>query len=107
MPWNSHHFLVGPLLALLLVGLLAGLLRWTYGTHRQHVAPPTESDDHDLGLLREVAVVSGAEAAGVLRRLAADGIRATARPTADGAGHRIVVFAKDEPAAKLVLSRGD
>ena len=107
LPLNGHYFL-GPLLGLLLAGLLAGLLRWTYGTHHQHVAPPAESDDQDLGLLREVAVVAGAEAADVLRRLlAADGIRATVRSTADGVGRRILVFAKDEPAARMVLSRPD
>lgn len=108
LPLNGHHFLVGPLFGLLLAGLLAGLLRWTYGTHRQHVAPLTESDDEDFGLLREVAVVPSAEAADVLRRLlAADGIRATVRPTADGAGRRILVFAKDESAARMVLSQPD
>lgn len=104
---TGHYFLLGPLLALLVVGLLAGLLRWTYGTHRQHVAPPVESDDQDFGLLREVAVVPGAEATDVLRILAADGIRATVRPTADNLGRRVLVFVEDEPIAKLVLSRPD
>lgn len=104
---NGHHFLLGPLLALLVVALLAGLLRWTYGTHRQHVAPPAESDDHDFGLLREVAVVSRAEAADVLRILAADGIRATVRPTTDDVGRSILVFPEDEPHAHVVLSRPD
>jgi len=107
---NGYHFLLGPLLALLVVGLLAGLLRWTYGTHRQHVAPPAEGnadDEGDLGLLREVAVVPSAEAADVLRILAVDGIRATIRPTTDDVGCRILVFAEDEPAAHVVLSRPD
>lgn len=108
LPLNGHHFLLGPLLALLLVGLLAGLLRWTYGTHRQHVAPPTEADGRDFGLLREVAVVPDAEAAAALRgTLAANGIRATLRPTADGAGRSILVFTKDEHDARVVLSRPD
>lgn len=105
---NGHHFLVGPLLALLLAGVLAGLLRWTYGTHHQHVAPPAESDDHDLGLLREVAVVPSTQAADVLRRLlAADGIRTTVRPTADAVGRRVLVFAEDERTARMVLFRPD
>lgn len=105
LPWNGHYLLLGPLLALLVVGLLAGLLRWTYGTHRQHVAPPAESDGHDFGLLREVAVVPSAEVADVLRILAADGIRATVRPTADDVGRRILVFAEDALEAHAVLSR--
>ncbi|MGH3939043.1 MAG: hypothetical protein ACRDTG_10500 [Pseudonocardiaceae bacterium] len=110
LPWNGHHFLLGPLLALLVVGFLAGLLRWTYGTHHQHVAPPTEdsaNDEGGLGLLRQVAVLPSAEAADALRILAADGIRATVRSTPDGAGRRILVFAEDEPAARTALSRSD
>ncbi|MGH4026206.1 MAG: hypothetical protein ACRDRV_16660, partial [Pseudonocardiaceae bacterium] len=95
LPSNGLHFFLGPLLALLLVALLGGLLRWTYGTHKQHVAPHTDmAEAEDLGLLREVAVVPTVEAATVLRRLlAADGIRATVRPTRDKTGHRILVFA--------------
>ncbi|MGH3794919.1 MAG: hypothetical protein ACRDSP_08525 [Pseudonocardiaceae bacterium] len=90
------------------VGVLGGLLRWTYGTHAQHVAPPAEHDDGDLGLLREVAVVPSAQAAAVLRRrLATDGIRATVRPTADHLGLSILVFAKDEVDARVVLAGSD
>jgi hypothetical protein len=108
LPLNSHYLPLEMLLGLLVTGLLAGLLRWTYGTPHQHVAPPAEDgDDTDLGLLREVAVVPGPEVAEVIRVLAVDGIRATARPSADATGHRILVFAKDEPTAKLVLSRPD
>ncbi|MGH3915975.1 MAG: hypothetical protein ACRDTC_21590 [Pseudonocardiaceae bacterium] len=110
LPLIGHYFLLGPLVALLVVGLLAGLLRWTYGTSRQHVAPPTEVGAHDsgdFGLLRQVAVVPSAEAAEVLRILAADGIRATVGPTADNLSRRVLVFDEDEPIAKLVLSRPD
>ena len=109
LPSNGLHFVLGPLLALLLVALLGGLLRWTYGTHKQHVAPHTDlAEAEDLGLLREVTVVPTREAADVLRRrLAADGIRATVRPTPDGTGHRILVFPRDEADAKVLLSNPD
>jgi hypothetical protein len=108
LPSTGLHYFLGPLLALLLVALLGGLLRWTYGTHKQHVAPHPESGSDDLGLLREVAVVPTAEAADVLRRLlAAGGIRATVRPTADRTGRRILVFVEDEPDARVVLSNPD
>ncbi len=109
LPSNGLHFFLGPLLALLLVALLGGLLRWTYGTHSQHVAPHTDhAEAEDLGLLREVAVVPTVVAAEVLRqRLAADSIRATVRPTPDRTGHRILVFAKDEPDARVVLANPD
>lgn len=108
LPSDGLHFFLGPLLALLVVALLGALLRWTYGTHSQHVAPRSEhdpADSDDLGLLREVAVVPTTEAAEVLRRtLTAGGIRATVRPTADRTGHRLLVFAEDEPDARVVLA---
>lgn len=111
LPSDSLHFLVGPLLALVLMLVLGALLRWTYGSHHQHVAPPADGDggaggeDVDLGLLREVAVVPTDETADVLRRrLAADGIRATVRATPDHAGRRVLVFAKDESDARVVLA---
>lgn len=110
LPSNGLHFFLGPLLALLVVALLGALLRWTYGTHTQHVAPRCEddADSDDLGLLREVAVVPTAEAAEVLRRLlSAGGIRATVRPTTDRTGHRLLVFAEDEPDARVVLAKPD
>ena len=108
LPSAGLHFFVGPLLALLLVGLLGGFLRWTYGTHQQHVAPPPETDDGDLGLLREVAVVADPDTADVLRRrLAAGGIRATVRPTRNHVGRSILVFAKDELDARVVLASSD
>lgn len=106
---NGLHFFLGPLLALLIVAVLGALLRWTYGTHKQHVAPRVEDRaDGDLGLLREVAVAADPEAADVLRRrLATDGIRATVRPAADSLSHRVLVFAEDEPAARTLLSTPD
>ena len=108
LPSDGLHFVIGPMLALLLVAVLSGMLRWTYGTHNQHVAPPPEHDDGDLGLLREVAVVASVEAADLLRRrLAADGIRATVRPTTDRIGRSILVFAKDEVDARVVLANSD
>ncbi len=108
LPLTGMHFVIGPLLALLIVALLGGLLRWTYGTHKQHVVPYSENDDGDLGLLREVTVVADAEAADVLRRrLAADGVRATVRPTEDDVGRRILVFAEDEPDARAILANPD
>ena len=107
LPSDSLHFLYGPLLALLVVAALGALLRWTFGTHREHRAP--ERDPHgDYGLLTEVAAVPSPAAAAVLRRrLAADGIRATLTPTGDGAGRRIMVFPADEGIARLVLARRD
>lgn len=105
LPADSLHPVYGPLLALLLLFLLCGLLRWTYGTQNDHRAPDRDPDG-DYGLLREVAVVPTAEAAAMLRRrLAEEGIRATVNPAAADQGYRIQVFARDEVDARLVLAR--
>lgn len=105
LPSNGLHFFFGPTLTLALMLFLGALLRWTYGTHRQHVAPSLDGDDGDLGLLREVALVhTGEDADQLRRRLAADGIRATVRSTPDQAGQRVLVFAKDESDARVVLA---
>jgi len=102
------HPVYGPLLALLLLlFVLVGLLRWTYGMQNDHRAPERDPDG-DYGLLREVAVVPTAEAAAVLRRrLAAEGIRATVNPAGVNPGYRILVFVQDEVDALLVLARRD
>lgn len=105
LPSNSLHFFYGPLIALALVLLLGGMLRWTFGTQQQH-RMPDRSGAGGYGLLREVALVPTIEAAEVLRRrLAADGIRASVTATPDGSGRRLMVFAEDEPTARLVLAR--
>lgn len=107
LPSDSLHYLYGPLLALLVIAALGVLMRWTFGTHREHRAPERDPNG-DYGLLTEVAVVPSPDAASVLRRrLAADGIRATLTPTVDGQGRRIMVFPDDERTARLVLARRD
>ncbi len=105
LPSDSLHPVYGPLLALLLLIVLGGLLRWTYGTQNDHRVPDRDPDG-DYGLLREVAAVPTAETAAVLRRrLADEGIRATVNPAGGNQGYRILVFAQDEIDARLVLAR--
>lgn len=87
--------------------VLALLLRWTFGHHRNMTLPTDDPDDPvATGLLTEVSRVPDAETARVLRdRLRAAGIRATvARP--GGGGHAVLVFPADVPDARVVLSRG-
>ncbi|MFP5020102.1 hypothetical protein [Pseudonocardia phyllosphaerae] len=91
---------------LVTLGVLALLLRWTFG-HQRNVRIPTDDPDDPVatGLLTEVSRVPGAEAATVLRdRLRAEGIRATVARTDDGA-HALLVFPDDVKDAKVVLHR--
>ena len=95
---------VGPselVIAPAVLGLLAFLLYWTFGTSK------TGPNTHGVGdgLLRQVSLVPTAEAASVLRgRLAESGVRATVS-RGDTGGYRVLVFPADEASARTVLSR--
>lgn len=100
-PGTRLAALVIPILALL---VLIIALRWTFGTGTGYGVPhlPDPSDPTGDGLLTEVSTVPTEEAARVLRaRLEKAGIRATLGR--GGGGYRLLVFADDVPAAKLIL----
>ncbi|MBN9737745.1 MULTISPECIES: hypothetical protein [unclassified Pseudonocardia] len=98
--------IVGLVVVLVAIGLL---LRWTFG-HQKNVTLPTDDPDDPVatGLLTEVSRVPGKDAARILRdRLRAQGIRATITPGSDDrGGFALLVFPKDVPDARVVLSRG-
>ena len=86
---------------LVLMGVLALALRWTFGTGRNQRIPDPDDPVGD-GLLAEVARTPTAAAAQVLRsRLTAAGIRATIGR--ESGSYRVMVFREDEGSAKLVL----
>ncbi|MBB4963591.1 hypothetical protein [Saccharothrix violaceirubra] len=89
-----------PLLILTVVlGLLALVLRWAFGSDRRGVPDHTGTD---FGLLTEVAVVPTPEAAQVLAsRLRRSRIRVTV--VNRDHGHRLLVFPADAAEARLVL----
>ena len=79
--------------------LLAGLLRWTFGTGPTGAVP---SEDGDVGLLETVATVPTREAAEVLAaRLAREKVRATIAQ--DEAGWNLLVFPGDVEVALRAL----
>ena len=87
--------------ALVVMGLLAFALRWTWGTGKgMHVPDP--DDPTGQGLLEEVSRVPTEAAAQTLRaRLTAAGIRATV--SRDAGLYRVLVFSENAGQAKLVL----
>lgn len=90
-------------MAMVVLGLLAVMLRWTFGTTRTMPGPNTAGKGH--GLLTEVGVLPNADSAAVLRRrLAASGVRATVS-RGDAGCYRLLVFPADEASARTVLSR--
>ncbi len=101
--WGSFSYAFGPVLALLAVGVLTLLLRWTFShghslvERRPAVGTPTE-----YGLLVPVAEPATFVEAELLRRRLSDaGLRATLAPTTEGP--RVLVFPEDVKAARLVL----
>ena len=98
---GSLHFLAGPVIALLALGLLALFLRWAFATDTSSAARPGEE------LLTPVATLTRKESALALRAVLSDaGIRSTIR---EPAPHRadVLVFPEDlERARALALSFG-
>jgi hypothetical protein len=87
------------LVAISMVILLAGLLRWTFGRGPQGALP---DEDGDLGLLETVAVVPSREAADVLvAKLAREKVRVTLSRGAEG--WRLLAFPSDADDARVVL----
>jgi hypothetical protein len=96
-------YVTEPLLALLVVGLLVLLLRWTFRRGSSLVAGPGRAGgERDYGLLVPVATPATFIEAELLRaKLEEHGVRATLAPTTDGP--RVLVFAEEERAARAVL----
>jgi hypothetical protein len=96
---GSLHYVVGPVIALLAVGLLAVFLRWAFASGSS-AAPPTREE-----LLTPVATLTRRESALALRAVLSDaGIRSTIR---EPAAHRadVLVFPEDlDQARALALS---
>jgi hypothetical protein len=86
---------------LVVMGLFAVILRWTWGTGKEHRLPDPDDPTGD-GLLEEVTTVPTEDAARLLRtRLTEAGIRATVGRA--GGNYRLLVFPADAGRAKLVL----
>jgi hypothetical protein len=102
---SSLHFLVGPTIAFVVLGLLALFMRWAYGTGygrekgRRPAAPAP-----DDGLLTTIATLSRRESALALRAVLSDaGIRSTVRCPAP---HRadVLVFPEDAARARTLAA---
>ncbi len=98
---SGLHFLVGPVIAFAVLGLLALFMRWAFGNGygRRPATPPP-----DEGLLTLVATLSRRESALALRAVLSDaGIRSTVRCPAP---HRadVLVFPEDAARARSLAA---
>jgi hypothetical protein len=102
--WQSYSYLWGPGVALVVVGVLAVLLRWTFRRGGSLVArAPKPGAPGEYGLLVSVASPGTYVEAELLRRTLTDaGLRATVATTTQGP--RLMVFADDEPRARSLLA---
>ena len=103
--WQSYSYLWSPLLALVAVGVLALLLRWTFTRGGSLVERrPRSGQEGEYGLLVSVAAPgSYAEGEMLRRELEGAGLRATLAETSDGP--RLMVWRQDEQAARSLLAR--
>ena len=104
--WNSFSFAFGPIVAVVLVGLFALILRWAFRRGGSIVAaPPRPGASDEYGLLVPVASPATYIEGEILRRRLQDGgVRANLATTLDGP--RVLVWPGDEARAREVLSPG-
>ena len=98
---SDLHYLVGPVIAFTVLGLLALFMRWAFGTGYGRRPPAPPADD---GLLTLVATLSRRESALALRAVLSDaGIRSTVRCPAP---HRadVLVFPEDADRARSLAA---
>ncbi|MCI2239314.1 hypothetical protein MO973_32800 [Paenibacillus sp. TRM 82003] len=108
MTFSGYYYAVGPVLALLVVGVLVLLLRWTFSSGRSLVERrPRSGSSGEYGLLEVVSAPSTFVEAEVQRRTLLDaGIRATLAPTTEGP--RVMVFPEHAALARQLLAgRGE
>jgi hypothetical protein len=98
---GSLHFLVGPAIAFVTLGLLALFMRWAFGSGYGQTPTAVPAED---GLLTLVATLSRPESALALRAVLSDaGIRSTIRVPAP---HRadVLVFPEDADRARMLAA---
>jgi hypothetical protein len=107
---NSAHFAIGPVVAIVVVCVLAGLSRWIFGSGRRRTAARTlvpPGVQIDTGLLRPIAELPDRGAAGAVRAVLSDaGIRSTVGVRGDGRVQVLVFPADEDRARRLVPDAG-
>jgi len=102
---NSYSYVVGPLIAFAGLGLLVLLLRWAFSRGGSLVsAPPRKGSPDEYGMLVPIATPPTYIEGEMMRRRLEDArIRATLAQTLEGP--RLMVWPKDEQAARQLLTR--
>lgn len=104
---SSLSYLLGPLTAFAVVGVLVLLLRWAFGGRSMSLVErrPAAGHSGEYGLLVPVASPATFVEGEMIRRTLEDaGLRATLVNTADGP--RVMVFPENERVARALLKGG-
>ncbi len=98
---SDLHYLVGPVIAFVVLALLALFMRWAFGSSTARVRPAPQAGDE---LLTRIATLSRRESAHALRAVLSDaGIRSTIRsPRANRA--EVLVFPQDVERARALIA---
>ncbi len=104
----SYHFLMGPGVAVVALGLVVLICRWVFSTVPRDARTARRAERArsagDYGLLVPVATVREPADAEMLRRVLRDaGIRGTVTPAAGGLA--VLVFRADAEQARELVSR--
>jgi hypothetical protein len=103
---SSYHYVVGPVLAIVVVALLTVAMRWIFGNGGSRTAAAAAQARRlpvDHGLLRPVAELPDRAAGSALRAVLSDaGIRSTLGVRKDGRV-QVLVFADDLDAARRLV----
>jgi hypothetical protein len=97
VPVSSYHYLEGPLIAVLALGVIILICRWVFSVDRPAATGPVAKGDY--GLLEPITVVRTLDDATMLRSVLRDaGIRGT---VADApGGFAVLVFRDDASRAR-------
>jgi hypothetical protein len=96
-------YVIGPIVAFLVIGALAAILRWSSDPALARKQAEIFAEPPDYGLLSAVAVVeTPSEARTMQLRLSDAGIRATVSPSGDGRMNVLVFEAQRDAARRLV-----
>lgn len=96
-------YVVGPMVAFLVVGALAAVLRWTFDSDLARTQARIFAGTEDYGLLRVAGVVDSEAAARAMQDLLLTvGIRSTTA-VEPGGGVRVLVFETEIEAARRLV----
>lgn len=103
MPFGASTYVLGPIIAFVVIAALALILRWTFRSELSRTEAEIFADPEDYGLLRVAGVVEGDAEARIMQSLLAQaGIRSTVAPSPDGR-LRVLVFEKEIEAARRLV----